>query len=70
VSAEAKTIGALPPHGKTLLVVPVKLSIAAAGHAFSQLVRLKPVQVGVHGQVELAGSSVPVGSEATVQPMR
>ncbi len=70
MSAEAKTIGALPPHGKTVLVVPVKLSLAAAGRAFSQLVRLKPVEVGVHGEVELGGFRVPVGSEATVQPAR
>ncbi len=70
VSAEAKTIGALPPHGKTVLVVPLKLSLAAAGRAFSQLVRLKPVEVGVHGEADLGGFRVPVGSDGTVQPTR
>jgi len=55
---------------KTVLVLPVKLSLARAGQAFGQIVRGHPVDATVRGEANLGGFAAPVGFEGKVSPTR
>jgi len=70
VNADARTLGALPARGKTVLVVPVALSLGRAGHAFVQITRGRPVEAAVHGEVNLGGFVAPIGFVGTVSATR
>jgi LEA14-like dessication related protein len=56
--------------GSTLLSIPVRIDLARAGQAATDLVRGAPVRVGLAGTAELAGIPVPLDLEATLPARR
>jgi LEA14-like dessication related protein len=68
--AEGAHLGTVPAGGSAVVAIPVKLDLAAAGHAAADVARGADVDVGLSGKANVAGIPLPVDVKGRVSPHR
>lgn len=59
-AVEGRALAAIPGRGEALVKLPIQIDLARAGRVAADLVAGKPVDVAVHGKVDVGGLSLPL----------
>jgi LEA14-like dessication related protein len=69
-SADGKDLAPVAARSSSVLAIPVRVSLAGAGRAVTQLVQGNAVDVALTGNARFAGLGVPGGARARLRAAR
>lgn len=69
-SGDGRALAAVPANGGTVVAIPIRVNLAGAGRAASELVRGGAVDVGLHGTADVGGVPIPLDLAARLPARR